>query len=200
MTAVARGEETRRRIVEAALESLRTRGFAASSTRAIAEIGGYNPALTFYYFGSLHELLLSALEEAGRDRLERYGGEAEAASSAGELLDLMQRIYREDVESGFIRVASEMVAGAVANPGLGPRVVELMQPWIDLAEASIRRVLAGTPLEAVADPAELASAAVMFYLGANLFTQLVPERAAVEPLLEAAERGAALADLLAGRP
>jgi hypothetical protein len=39
----------------------------------------------------------------------------------------------------------------------------------------------------------------MFYLGANLFTQLVPERAAVEPLLEAAERGAALLDLLGGR-
>ena len=39
----------------------------------------------------------------------------------------------------------------------------------------------------------------MFYLGANLYTQLVPEREAVEPLLRAAERAAAFADLLAGR-
>jgi AcrR family transcriptional regulator len=196
---VRRGEETRQKILEAALESLRTRGFAASSTRAIAEVGGFNPALTFYYFGSLHELLLSALEEAGRDRLERYEREARAARSATELLALMRRIYREDVESGFIRVASEMVAGAVANPELGPRVVDLMQPWIDLAEESIARVLEGTPFQALADPGELASAAVMFYLGANLFTRLVPERDAVEPLLAAAERGAALADLLGGR-
>jgi AcrR family transcriptional regulator len=196
---VKKGEETRQRIVEAALESLRTRGFAGSSTRAIADIGGHNPALTFYYFGSLHELLLSALEEASRGRLDRYEERARAATSAAELLDLMQQIYREDVESGFIRVASEMVAGAVAHPELGPRVIELMQPWIDLAEDSFARVLKGTPLQGIADPAELASATIMFYLGANLFTQLVPERAAVEPLLEAAERGAALLDLLGGR-
>ena len=197
---MSRGEQTRQRIIEAALESLRTRGFAASSTRAIAETGGFNPALTFYYFGSLNELLLSALEEASRGRLERYAAEARAARSASELLALMRRIYRDDVESGFVQVASEMVAGAVANPDLGPRVVDLMQPWIDLAEESIARVLEGTPLGGLADPAELASAAVMFYLGANLFVRLVPERDAVEPLLRAAERGAAFADLLSGRP
>ena len=194
-----KGEETRARIVEAALESLRTRGFAASSTRAIAEIGGHNPGLTFYYFDSLNDLLLSALEQASEARLERYAERARAAASAGELLDLMQEIYREDVASGFIRVASEMVAGAVANPELGPPVVALMQPWLDLAEESFARVLAGTPLQGLADPAELASAAIMFYLGANLLTQLVPERAGVEPLLRSAERGAALLDLLGGR-
>ena len=194
-----RGEATRERIVEAALEALRTRGFAGSSTRAIAEIGDVNPALTFYYFGSLHELLLTALETASQGRLERYEREAAAAETASELLELMRRIYRDDVESGFIRVASEMVAGAVAHPELGPRVVALMQPWMDLAEASFRRVLAGTPLEPLADPAELASAAIMFYLGANLLTQLVPERDPVEPLLAAAERGAELVDLLARR-
>ena len=195
-----RGEETRQRIVEAALEALRTRGFARSTSRSIAEIGGFNPALTFYYFDSVHELLLAALEQASRGRLDRYAREARAARSAGELTALMQRIYREDVESGFIRIASEMVAGAVAHPELGPRVVELMQPWTDLAEETIGRIVEGTPLQGIADPADLAAAAVMFYLGANLFTQLVPERRAVEPLLEAAERGAALADLLAGRP
>ena len=194
-----RGEETRQRIVEAALESLKTRGFAASSTRAIAEIGGHNPALTFYYWDSLHELLLAALEHASVGRLERYAEEADRAASATELLELMQRIYAEDVESGFIRVATEMVAGAVANPELGPPVVALMQPWMDLAERSFARVLEGTPLRPLVDPADLASAAIMFYLGANLFTQLVPERPGVEPLLESAKRGAALADLLSGR-
>jgi AcrR family transcriptional regulator len=195
---MSKGEQTRRRILDAALESLRTRGFAGSSSRAIAEIGGFNPALTFYYFGSRDELLLSALEDASRERLARYTGEARAAGSASALIELMRRIYREDLESGFIRIASEMVAGAVANPELGPRVVGLMQPWIDLAEESIAKVLEGTPVEGLADPAELASAAVVFYLGANLFTQLVPERDAVEPLLRAAASAAALADAQAG--
>jgi AcrR family transcriptional regulator len=196
MMRMSRGEATRQRILEAALTSLRTRGFAASTSRTIADLGGFNPALTFYYFGSVHELLLSALEEASRTRLERYGQAAREAGSAAELLRLMQRIYREDVESGFIRVASEMVAGGVAHPELGERVVALMQPWIDLGEETIGRVVEGTPLQALVDPAELASAAVMFYLGANLFTQLVPERAGVEPLLARAEQAAGLLDLL----
>lgn len=196
---MGKGERTRERIVEAALETLRTRGFQAASSRTIAEVGGFNPALTFYHFGSVHDLLLAALEHASGERLERYAPEARAARSSGELLALMQRIYREDVESGFIRVASEMVAGAVAEPELGPRVVDLMQPWIDLAEESFARVAEGTPLAGLADPAELANAAVMFYLGANLLTQLVPDRANVERLLAAAERGASLADLLTGR-
>ena len=196
---MAKGERTRQQIVEAALETLRTRGFHGATSRAIAEVGGFNPALTFYHFGSVHDLLLAALEHASAGRLERYAPEARAARSAGELLALMQRIYRADVESGFIRVASEMVAGAVAHPELGPRVVDLMQPWIDLAEESFARVAEGTPLAGLVDPAQLASAAIMFYLGANLLTQLVPERADVEQLLTTAERAAALADLLTGK-
>ena len=196
---MGKGERTRERIVEAALETLRTRGFQAASSRTIAEIGGFNPALTFYHFGSVHDLLLAALEHASNERLERYAPAARAAGSSGELLALMQRIYAEDAESGFIRVASEMVAGAVAHPELGPRVADLMQPWIDLAEESFARTLEGTPFAGLADPQDLASAALMFYLGANLMTQLVPERANVERLLEVAERGAALADLLGGR-
>jgi AcrR family transcriptional regulator len=192
---MSRGDDTRERILQAALTALKTRGFAGSTNRTIAGIGTFNPALTFYYFGSVHDLLLAALEEASRERLERYEQAAREAGSATELLSLMRRIYADDVESGFIRVASEMVAGAVANPELGPRVVALMQPWIDLAEESIARVLAGTPFQALADPADLASAAVMFYLGANLFTQLVPERPGVEPLLDAAERASTLFDL-----
>ena len=193
---MGKGERTRQRIVEAALETLRTRGFQAASSRTIADVGGFNPALTFYHFGSVHDLLLAALEHASTERYERYAPEAKRAATAGELLALMQRIYAEDAESGFVRVASEMVAGAVAHPDLGPRVVDLMQPWIDLAEGSFARILDGTPLAALAEPRDLASAAVMFYLGANLLTQLVPERANVERLLGAAERGAPLRDLL----
>ena len=185
---MARGEETRQRIVEAALEALRTRGFAGATNRAIAGVGGFNPALTFYYFGSVHELLLAALEQASRERLERYAPEARDAAGPRELLALMRRIYREDVESGFVRVASEMVAGAVAHPELGPRVVEQMEPWIALAEETFARVLSDTPFEALADPRDLANAAVMLYLGGNLLTQLVPERRALDSLLDAAAK------------
>ena len=79
---------------------------------------------------------------------------------------------------------------SVAHPEMGPRVVELMGPWIDLAARGAERAFAGSPIAQAIAPRELAVAAVTFYLGANLLTQLVPEQPEVERLL-ATVRGVA---------
>jgi AcrR family transcriptional regulator len=166
--------DTRSRILEAALETLKTRGMARASTRTIAAHGGFNPALIFYYFGSLNELFLAALAHSSAERLDRYREAIESAAGLGDLVAVLGRIYREDLESGHIRVVSELVAGSVADPGLGRRVVELMEPWLELAESAIGRVLADAPVLELASPRRLAYAAVTFYLGANLVSQLAP--------------------------
>jgi len=57
-------------------------------------------------------------------------------------------------------VISEVVAGSVANPELGPRVVELCSRGSTSSEGAVRRVLAPTPFAELADPHELALAAV----------------------------------------
>src|SRR5947208_16019504 len=54
------GEATRKRIVMAAVETLKQEGFAGTSARAVARTGGFNQALVFYHFGSMTELLLAA--------------------------------------------------------------------------------------------------------------------------------------------
>ena len=190
---MSRGD-TRARIVDATLETLKTRGFAGTSTRAIAAAGDFNPALIFYYFGTLNDLLLAALEHSSAERLERYGRSLGEARSLDELASLLGRIYREDVESGHIRVVSELVAGSVAHPDLGPRVVELMEPWLELAEAAVERTLAGSPILELATPRRLAYAAITFYLGANLVSHLAPEQEDLAGLLDDAARLAPLLD------
>lgn len=191
--------DTPARILEAALETLISRGFAGTSTRAIASTGGFNPALIFYHFGSLNNLLLAALASSSADRLERYRGAVESAGGLDELVGVLGRIYREDLASGHIRVVSELVAGGVGDDELGPRVVELMEPWLELAESAIERALEGSPLLELASPRRLAYAAVTFYLGANLVSQLAPasddlaglldEAARLAPAFDAALRG-----------
>lgn len=191
--------DTRTRILDAALETLKTKGLGGASTRAIGAAGGFNPALIFYHFGSLNDLLVAALEHSSGERLERYGTALDKAGSLDELVSLLGSIYREDVESGHIRVVSELVAGSVAQPDLGRRVVALMEPWLELAEAGVERALAGSPVLEVATPRRLAYAAVTFYLGANLVSHLAPERedlagllddaAKLAPVLDAALRG-----------
>jgi AcrR family transcriptional regulator len=185
---------TRTRILEATLTTLKEKGLAGASTRAIAATGSFNPALIFYYFGSLNELLLAALAQSSGERLDRYRAAVEDAERIDELVAVLGRIYREDLASGHIRVVSELVAGSVAHPELGPRVIELMEPWIELAERAIERSLAGSPILELASPRRLAHVAVTFYLGANLVSQLAPESEDLAGLLDDAARFAPALD------
>jgi len=183
---------TKQRIVDATFEALRTKGFSGASARAIAGIAKVNPGLLFYYFDTLDDLLVEALRQSREERLARHRATLAGASSLSELLALLREIYREDRESGHITVVSEMVAGSVSRPPLGNRVMELMEPWVALAEEGVQRALDGSPLAALADPRELALAGVTFYLGANLVTHLSGGAESVDGLLASAERAAAL--------
>jgi len=192
--------DSRNEIMQAALEALRTKGFAGASARTIASLAGVNPGLIFYYFASLDELLLAALSESSEERLERHRAAAEAVQTPRELVALLRHIYEEDSASGHIRVVSEMVAGSVARPELGRQVMALWEPWVALAEDSAERVLAGSPFAALASPRELALAGVTFYLGANLVTHMGQAPETVQSLLASAERLAGMLDLLSPRP
>ena len=191
--------DRRDRLLEAALEALRTKGFAGASTRAIAALAGVNPGLIFYYFGTLDDLLLEALRQSSEARLERYRTAAREARSFPGLVALLRRIYQEDLESGHIRVVCEMVSAGVARPEIGRRVMELMEPWIGLAEEAVQEPLADAQLPVPVPARELAFAAVTFYLGANLVVHLGTDPPAVDGLLGAAEQGAAWLELLGGR-
>src|SRR5882757_3601390 len=76
---------TKLQIAEAALQTLRANGFAGSSARAIAHIGGFNQALIFYHFGSVQNALLAALDLISERRLADYGPAFETAGTASEL-------------------------------------------------------------------------------------------------------------------
>lgn len=187
---------SRQRIIDATLKTLKDKGYAGTSTRAIAANGGFRAGLIFYYFPTLNDLLIAALEHASTERLARYGGEITGAASLSEMLALLERIYADDRESGFVRIVSELVAGSVGDPTLGPRMIELIEPWIDATQAAIERVLAPSGLVGLVSPRQLAFAAVTFYLGANLLTQLVPDSREVEEILQTAGRMAPLLDAL----
>ncbi|MDQ6777748.1 MAG: TetR family transcriptional regulator, partial [Actinomycetota bacterium] len=114
---------TKARIAEAALKTLKTRGFAGSSAREIASAGGFNQALIFYHFGSVKNLLVAALDVVSARRMRAYGPAFEQARTASELARLAREIYAEDLENGYVTVLGEMVAGGVSNPELGGAVV-----------------------------------------------------------------------------
>jgi AcrR family transcriptional regulator len=168
-------QTTRQQIAVAALAALRSEGFAGATSRAIARIGGFNQALIFYYYGNLENLLLAALDLTSAERMARYREAVDGASTLEELVEVARRIYREDRESGHVSVVSQMVAGSLARPELAKGMVERIEPWVQFCEHAIRKVVAGSPLEAALPVRELAYGMVSFYLGANLLTHLDSE-------------------------
>jgi AcrR family transcriptional regulator len=186
--ATSAGEKTRQRIVSAALETLKTEGFAGATSRAIAREGGFNQALIFYHFGSLDGLLLAALDHTSAERLQRYREAVEEADTAEELAEVAANVYAEDRDRGHMTVVSQMVAGSVAKPELAQEVVARMEPWIELCEDALRKALATSPAADVVPLRDLAYAVVTFYLGLNLLTHLDQDRERTEAVVASLEK------------
>ena len=186
--AATRATGTRERIVRAALETLKAEGYAGTSARDIARRGGFNQALIFYHFGSVNRLLLAAFDHISAVRMARYRAAVERAQTLEEMLEVARMIYREDLEAGHMTVVSELMAGSMAHPELKPEIVARMDPWIDLAEEAIRKVMAGSPFEDAFPTRQVAFAVVAFYGGINTLTNLSRERPEVEELFQTAGR------------
>jgi AcrR family transcriptional regulator len=196
MATAGAGGGTREQVVRATLDTLRRHGLKNASTRAIARAGGFNPALIFYYFGSLDGALLAALDEASAASMARWTAAIEGAADAQELLAAAAALYRQDVASGHTTVVAELIGAAHARPELRPQITARFEPWLELAESVIRRLLAGSPLASAAPARDLASAAMAMALGANLFTYLDQDQSRVQGLLDLAERLSPLLDML----
>jgi AcrR family transcriptional regulator len=187
---------TKATIVEAALETLKTRGFAGSSAREIASVGNFNQALIFYHFGSVQNLLLAALDLVSARRMRAYGPAFGQAQSATELAHLAREIYAEDRENGYVTVLGEMVAAGVSNPELGAAVVARLEPWVEMVEGKLRELVVGSPLVSLIPPRDAAFAVIALYLGIDMLSQLEGDHARAESLLEVGVRYAPLADAL----
>ncbi len=178
------------------MQTLKSRGFAGASAREIAAAGGSNQALIFYHFGTVQNLLLAALDLVSSRRLVSYGARFEGAATVSELAVLAREIYTEDLANGYVTVLGEMVAGGVSNPDLGAAVAARIQPWIEMVAGKLSDLIAGTVLEAIVPPREVAFAIVALYLGIDLLSQLDGDHARAESLLDLGIRSAPLANLL----
>ena len=187
---------TKLRIAEAALETLKTKGFAAASAREIAAAGGFNQALIFYHFGSIEKLLLAALELVSARRMSAYRAVFEQTQSLPELASLAREIYAEDLENGYVTVLGEMVAAGVSHAELGAGVVACLEPWVDMVEHKLRELLGGSLFESMVPPRDVAFAVIAFYMGIDMLNHLEGNRARAESLLDLGVRLAPLIGVL----
>jgi AcrR family transcriptional regulator len=192
------GARTRQRIIAAALETLRTEGFAGTSARAIARAGGVNPALIFYHFGGVNELLLAALDATSADRMARYRSALAEVSTLKQLFEVMEVLYAEDMKSAHITAVQELVAASTFSPELEPEMARRMDPWFKFAEEVIDRLVAGSPLASLISTGDIAYAIVSMYMGLETVTRLRGDASAQQTLFAAGRRLAPILDEMVG--
>jgi AcrR family transcriptional regulator len=191
-----RGAETRDRIIEAALESVREDGFAETTARAIAARGGFNQALIFYHFGSVDDLLMEAFGRVSQRQVARYREAAAHVSSLSDLVAIARRLHREDMESGSVTAVTQLMAAAT-DPERGRALMDRFDEWITLVEEALRRTTSQSPAAALVPPREAAYAISALFLGVELMSRLEPSRSEAEAVFDMLESIAGLAEAVA---
>lgn len=177
-----RDSATRDRIVVAAVETLRTEGFAGTTARSIARTGGFNQGLIYYYFDDLSELLLAALDQASAERMDGYVNVLPEIHSLSDLARVGLELFREDIKRGGAKLASEFIGAALANPELGPVIASRLNPWTRLANDAIENALGDSPLKGVIPADQLAKALVALYMGLEMQYRLDGDESLAESL------------------
>jgi AcrR family transcriptional regulator len=188
--------ETRAALLDGAVEALRKDGIAGLSARRLADRAGVNQALIFYHFGSVEELIAQACLLATEARVSLYRERFAAVATVGDLLELGREIRVAERAEGNLAVLAQTLAGAHGSERLAEATREGLDKWITEVRTALERVLDGSPLAELADPAGLAHAVSSGFLGLSLFETVDPEGA--EQAVTALEQLAVLVDVLDG--
>lgn len=160
----AKSRQTRQRIMEAAVACLATRGYASTSTTAVAELAGLTRAAMLYHFPSRMALIEAVIHYVTRKRCEMY-------SDVMERLDHDESYFEKAIDIAWAQLQSpeflaftELSVAARTDPELDaaftPALLEydrarrataqalfpreqVKVPWFDLRRDIVRFLLEG---------------------------------------------------------
>jgi TetR/AcrR family transcriptional regulator len=167
-TQTERADQTRARILAAAILQFSENGLAGARTEQIAEAAGVNKALLYYYFRSKEDLYSSAMETIAEGVHASSMAVLDIEASAGERFLRLVLNHFDRIHSNFVfqsLMQHEMIRlhrGEVHT--LGPLVEKLFRPlWIRVQSVVEEGITAGELI-----PAE-ETQIIYAGLGANVF-------------------------------
>jgi AcrR family transcriptional regulator len=186
--------DTRARLIDAAMETIRTQGISGVSARSIATTAGVNQALVFYHFGTVHELLGEACRVTTAAHVARYRDRLAGVGGLRELLALANDLFESERGDTNVTVLAQMLAGSQGDPRLAEATAAALALWIAEVEAIVARLVAGTPFEDLAEPRGLARTVATAFIGIELYATVDPAGARLA--LAALDRLAILAEVV----
>jgi AcrR family transcriptional regulator len=169
--------DTRRKLIDGTIATLRDKGIAGTSARMIAATAGVNQALIFYHFGTVDQLIDAACRESTAERVALYRPQFEQVRSFRELLALGSELHIRERGAGNVTVLAQVLAGAQQDANLAAAAKHALSLWIAEIETTLVRLLKGSPLSEVANPEGLARGIAASFIGIELFEGVDPEGA-----------------------
>ncbi len=167
------GNDTKNKILDAALQTVKNEGLVGTSARSIARTGDFNQALVFYHFGSIEGLLLAALERAHERRMDRFEHDLATVTELQGLTRIAQELHASAEDPDQAALAA-IVAGWSATSDNGKTVLGILQPWNDMVSKALKRVLGDHPLAKFIPTDDLAHAIAGLFLGIEILGRLDP--------------------------
>jgi AcrR family transcriptional regulator len=159
--------------LDAAERLLIKEGAAGISTRQLAREAGHNHGLVHYYFGSVDELLLQALERFTNRVVDRqramYASDAPFAQKWRTAMSYIE----EDLAAGYPKVWAELEALAWNRPALRRRLRTVSDRWRSLLRDALAEAIQEYGLDGERFPAEAWAALVMQFNKGLLFERLL---------------------------
>ena len=178
----------RDQLIDASFETLRHEGFAHASARAIASRGGFNPALIFYYFDSVNDLLVGALARSSRTQLDRYEAALADVTTLPDLVASVQRQLQDDRDSGHVKVLAELIGAGSSDDYLREAVLTQVTPWMEFTERTLDRILGAAGLAGLVPSSQISFVIVSLFLGMELLGGVAGEDDVVDGLFDSAHR------------
>ncbi|MCW2750197.1 MAG: hypothetical protein JWR83_1307 [Aeromicrobium sp.] len=194
MTEDARTTETRRRLIDATMETIRVQGIATVSARTIAATGGVNQALIFYHFGNVSNLIGEACLVSVNERVTTFGPRLDAVTTFAGLVDAAVALHVEERALGNVNVLAQVLAGSQSNPELAEVTGRALRVWTDKVEEVLARLLAASPIGEAFDAKTLANLVSSTFIGLELMGSTTLEGADLD--MAGLERLGVLAELI----
>jgi len=169
-------EESKRRLLEAAVEVLQTDGITAMSSRTVSQRAGVAQGLVFYHFGSVADLVAAACLAATQTRVDRHRERFESASAFVDLVDLAREVQVAEREAGTVSILGQALVAAQSDEAVAEASRQALDLWREpILDATNRLLRAGSPFAGVIDAETFTELLMAAFVGFELTDPVRPD-------------------------
>ena len=179
---------TRERLLDAAAQLIAELGWAAVTSRAVAERAGVNNGVVHYHFGSMDALRRDATEHAtGELMRSALAWFAAAPAALGAYAEMVTAVSRLDPGSAPVAVLLEAMLHAPRDPEVQVLVAGMVARFRGAMESKLRADIAAGRVRDDIDPSDVAVALAGLFDGLLLHAMVerqTPTEAAIDAVAQ----------------